>query len=127
MQFPISLALSAGLILVGCQSERTAETATPSTPTPWPTLASLVTTQMSTSGEHITLGPQLIDKFRVNVQDGTMSLFPIEGYLDRPVRIEVLLEGDSIRYCLKRCFSHRLASANSGGLPTRSWTILLSG
>lgn len=114
----ISLAVLAGLFVVGCQTRREEQTPE-STPTAWPTLAPLISTQQDpVSGELILTGPQLIDKFRVEIVEGATAIYPLEGHLNQPVRIEVIvLEGNLNPFItLNNAAGDRLASANTGGL-----------
>lgn len=118
----ISLAVAAGLVLVGCMSVRGAPAASPvptSTLTPWPTLAPLGT---SPPGDRPVLseevGPQLVDKLRVQVVPGVLAVFPLSGDVDHPVRVEVIVLSGEIDPIIEisNVAGDRLASANRGGM-----------
>ncbi len=127
VRFLDSLALVAGLVLVGCQAGAviSRDTLTPTaTPTPWPTLAPVGTVSATlTPPFGITpvlrpAGPQLVDQFRVTVLADAVSAFPLEGTELYPVRIEVIvLDGDlDPEVTLNNAQGDRLAYSNSGGV-----------
>ncbi|HEC21776.1 MAG TPA: hypothetical protein ENI95_02535 [Chloroflexi bacterium] len=114
------LLLLIGLALAACRGSKTPEvppTLTPS-PTPWPTLAPVLTpvpTPTGTATED--QGPQLVDKFRAVVQEGLVSVFPLEGNIERPVRVEVIVLSGDIDpvITIDNAAGDRLAHADSGG------------
>ncbi|HLV45079.1 MAG TPA: hypothetical protein VKY39_08980 [Aggregatilineales bacterium] len=132
------LALAAGLLLAGC-GNRPADAADSGTPaassTPWPTLAAVVPASAVTPGPAGTpdeaasetpeatgtlppqSGPELIDQFRTQVRPGLLSVFPLEGDVEHPVRIEVIvLSGDlNPLVVINNMAGDRLAVSNSGG------------
>lgn len=63
----------------------------PPTTTPWPTLAAVLTPHANQPVSQGGTGPQLVDKFRVEVSAGVTSLYVLEGRTEHPVRIEVLV------------------------------------
>ena len=99
------LAAIAGLSLAACSASAEAASApTPTltlTPTPWPTLAPVGTPRPTveagaepspTAGAS---GPQLLEQYRVEVQPDVTAIFPLEGKIEHPVRVEVIvLSGD---------------------------------
>src|SRR5687767_9079293 len=68
----------------------------PPTTTPWPTLAAVITPDADWQVGQMVGGPQLVDKFRVEVVEGVTSIYPLEGYLEKPIRIEVLVLDGSL-------------------------------
>lgn len=110
--------LLAGLVLAGCRAARGSEEAAPGdSPTAWPTLVPVEVTGEGTGQIGRMTGPQLIDKFRVDLLEGTTALYPLEGHFDQPVRIEVIvLEGElDPVISVANAAGHSLAYANSGG------------
>lgn len=62
-------------------------------------------------------GPYLIEQYRVGVQEGLVSVFPLEGGINNAVRIEVIVlsgETDPI-ITISNIVGDRLATADSGG------------
>jgi hypothetical protein len=112
------LILVIGCLLTACQADN--DTVGQTTPTVWPTLAPVLTSMAeagSPQSEATTSGPVLLDKFRVDLVDGSTSIFPLEGQLDKPVRIEVIVlqgELDPIIQ-INDALGHRLALADAGG------------
>jgi hypothetical protein len=118
----IGLALAAGLILVGCRTaDGTQIPVTPTVPpTAWPTLApvsvSSTTAAAPTEATVEESGPRLDEKYRAQVLDGVVSVFPLEGRIDQPVRIEVIVlsgEVDPV-ITISNAVGDRLAFANTG-------------
>jgi hypothetical protein len=117
---PISLALVAGLILAGCRARGgTQIPVTPtSLPTAWPTLAPVYTAAPAAAGMVVAeTGPQLVEKFRVEVRDDAMEVYPLEGQIDHPVRVEaIVLAGDiDPVIVINNINGDRLAYADNGG------------
>jgi hypothetical protein len=116
LTYRILVLLVAGNVLAACKP---AGDFTPiATATSWPTLAPVLTPveQGDATQEGIS-GPALVDKFRVDLTDGSTSIYPLEGQLDQPIRIEVIvLEGqlDPIIQ-INDAAGHQLAQADSGG------------
>ena len=103
-------------LLVGCRNSGANPTETSATA--WPTLAPVLSPMPDGAGVPAgATGPQLIDKFRADVTDGTMSLYPLEGLVDQPVRVEVIvLQGDLDPVIeINNSNGDQLALANSGG------------
>lgn len=89
----ISLAL-AGLILAGCSGgEVTMEADGTLTPTPWPTLAPAypVDGEIPTIAPMAVTGPTLLAQYRVELTPELMAIFPLQGSLDVPIRVEVIV------------------------------------
>src|SRR5574341_173876 len=117
--YPISLAVIAGLIVVGCRGGQKDEATPPASATPWPTLAQVVTLDAVTLTAPVeSSGPQLVDQFRVDVQSDAVSIFPLAGDIDQPVRIEVIVLSGTLdpAIVISNLTGHQLAQANSGGL-----------
>jgi hypothetical protein len=113
--FLLSLVLTTGLSLVAC-SAQTADVPSSATSTPWPTLAPLMTVSAQ-GGATALFGPQLVDKYRADLQEGVEAAFPLEGRADRPVRIEVIVllgEIDPI-ITLRNPAGHQLARVDRAG------------
>jgi hypothetical protein len=61
-------------------------------------------------------GLQLLDQFRVAIQEGAVSVFQLEGHIDQPVRVEaIVLSGDIDPYVtMSNSVGDRLAHSDSG-------------
>jgi hypothetical protein len=110
-----------GIVLAGCISVRGAPGAPIPTPslTPWPTLAPLMTAEPGPQEVAVqAVGPQLIDKFRVQVMPEVLSVFPLAGDTEHPVRVEVIvLSGDvDPIITINNEAGDQLASANRSGV-----------
>lgn len=84
----------AGLMLAGCGGSGAADEAEGTiTPTPWPTLAPAATLegQMPVIAPTAVTSPQLLVQHRVDLSEALMAIFPIEGSLDTPIRVEVIV------------------------------------
>jgi hypothetical protein len=105
-------------VLAACAGDSMAsETAAVTTPTSWPTLAPALSPQPTPAPDSTTqAGPQLLDQFRVDVQEDAVSVFQIEGRIDQPVRIEaIVLSGNIDPYItMSNSVGDRLAYADSG-------------
>jgi hypothetical protein len=101
--------LIAGLLLAGCGGSASAPDESPGptpTPTPWPTLRAVdtprpVTSQPAAEAGEAGLtatpqsGPELLEQYRVAVRSDAVSIYPLSGDPEQPVRIEVIvLSGD---------------------------------
>lgn len=119
--------LIAGLCLTGCGSTAsTGETsvATP-TATPWPTLRAADTPRPVTSqptvesrlSETPQSGPELLDQYRVDVHVDSVSVYPLSGDPDHPVRIEVIVLSGDLDPVVEVSNSNgdRLAHSDTGG------------
>ncbi len=107
-------------LMAGCRPVQGAQPApTPgTTATPWPTLAPMAPVPGEGGQAPTPLpGPQLRDKFRVEVVTGVSAVFPLEGRIEQPVRIEALvLSGDlDPVIIITTSDGDRLASVNGGG------------
>ncbi|MCC6906293.1 MAG: hypothetical protein IT326_10660, partial [Anaerolineae bacterium] len=110
------LAIAVMVCLPACQSRRTASPDIP--PTPWPTLMPVVTVAPSTlTAVQDASGPQLVDKFRASVEPGLVDVFPLEGLIARPVRIEVIVLSGEVdpQVTLTTPSGNSLAVVNSTG------------
>ncbi len=93
----LGLALAAGVSLVACLAAAPQEvTPTPdATPTPWPTLVPAFTPDPAVIAAVLETsqvpGPSLVEQFRVDVMQGVVAVFPLEGTPQVPVRIEVVV------------------------------------
>lgn len=119
--FKSSLALVAGLALVSCVSltgARKAVTVTPS-PTPWPTLAPVRPAGPTAAVLEVSAsrGPQLVERYRVDLQPDVVAVYPLEGWIDQPVRVEVIvLTGDvDPAITIRNVAGDRLAHADMAG------------
>lgn len=114
----ISLAFTAGLILVGCRTAAEEPVTPTATPTPWPTLVPVYTPAATEPPpvEEVSSGPVLVEQYRAEILEDAMSVFPLEGHIDQPVRIEVIvLEGDlDPVVVINSAAGDRLAESNTG-------------
>jgi hypothetical protein len=113
------IAFSLAAALAACEASAAASEVTQeaTTPTPWPTLVPVLSpqpTQVPDPTEEA--GPQLLDQFRVVVQEGTESIFQLEGRIDQPVRVEaIVLSGEIDPYItMSNSSGDRLAYSDSG-------------
>ncbi len=129
-----SPALAAGLLLAGCRGGAVTPESPPTpapTPTPWPTLSALaaptttreaedlaeaVAVESTTSPNTLTV-PELVDQYRVDVEPGITAVFPLEGRIDYPVRIEVIVLAGDVDAVIdvRSPAGDQLVSANSAG------------
>jgi hypothetical protein len=113
----IATTLAAFLAACGGSAADAELTATVTTPTPWPTLEPVLSpqpTRLPDATEEA--GPQLLDQFRVTVQEDAVSVFQLEGQIDQPVRVEaIVLSGEIDPYItMSNSAGDRLAYSDSG-------------
>ena len=113
-----SLVILVGLVtLSGCLISSSEHPSASSFDTPWPTLSPL--TPLTGTVEAVTENgsPKLVSKFRVDVVDGAMDVYPLEGIADEPVRIEVIVLQGNLDPVIAVSNDHgdQLAYANSAG------------
>jgi hypothetical protein len=112
----IALLLITASVLNACKS--TSDSTATATATSWPTLAPVLSPVAQTDGTQSgASGPVLIDKFRVDLTDGRISIYPLEGRLAQPIRIEVIVLGGHLdpAIMINDSVGHQLALADSGG------------
>ncbi|NDJ51726.1 MAG: hypothetical protein GYB68_01425 [Chloroflexi bacterium] len=109
------------LILTACSaasSEEAQQTATASAPTatPWPSLEAVLTgaPEPSTPIPTPDTGPVLVEQYRVQLQPNVVALFPLQGTIDRPVRVEVIVLSGNVDPAIEinKPGGRRLAFAN---------------
>lgn len=107
--------LSVYALLIGCRrADRAARADT--TPTPWPTLEPIITPEDIDAIEPEQTGPSLQEKFRVGLVESVAAIYPLQGQIDTPVRVEVIVldgEPDPV-ITISNASGDRLALANSG-------------
>lgn len=82
------------IAFIGCTGQR-GEPNSDEAPTPWPTLAPVITPEDVSVLPAAQTGPQLSEKFRVGLVEGVTAVYPLAGQVDVPVRVELLvLDGD---------------------------------
>lgn len=110
----VSLAIVAGLTLIGCFQSSTPTTAA----TPWPTLAPLGTPLAVADAVSRGQGPQLVDHFKIDITPEALAVFPLEGRIEHPVRIEVIiLSGQPDPFIvIQNQAGDQIAQSNRGGV-----------
>ncbi|NLH07426.1 MAG: hypothetical protein GX484_07475 [Chloroflexi bacterium] len=143
----VMLAAALMLAGCGGRADAAAEAPPSATDTPWPTLAPVIPTPSPTlrgsnnatgeAGEEATgepvegtpepptrattvqvsSGPQLVEQFRTTVAPGTTAVFPLEGKIDHPVRIEVIVLSGNLDpvIVIYNTQGDRLAQSNTAG------------
>lgn len=124
----VGLLLAVGLTLTACggRSADAAELAPAATATPWPTIAAVVPRGTITATVDVPVddtptpervGPELVDQFRTAVNSEALAVFPLEGDVAHPVRIETIVlsgELDPV-VVINNADGDRLADSNTGG------------
>jgi len=104
-------------LLVGCGKREVQADELP--PTPWPTLAPVITPEagVAVSEGNLLTGPELVEKFRVGIVESLTAAYPLVGSPNVPVRVEVIvLEGNpDPQIHISNANGDQLAVADSGG------------